>query len=109
MRTTFGIEFGGGSFYDSHLMAFAAVRALNVLQQNALKLGSHGQVELQQSGLVASAPLRLMAMYKGMYYEELPDFDQPEWVRKISGRERVRYHRKALRDSAAASRFAQSM
>merc|ERR1712118_646046 len=45
----------------------------------------------------------LLGMYKDMDYEALPEFDQPEWVQKLAGREKVRYHRKALAAPASSA------
>lgn len=39
---------------------------------------------------------RLLSMYKGLAYESLPEYDQPEWVLAVAGREATRFHRKTL-------------
>ena len=39
---------------------------------------------------------RLLDMYEQWDYEQLPDFDQPEWVLALSGREATRFHRLPL-------------
>jgi ribosomal protein S18 acetylase RimI-like enzyme len=39
---------------------------------------------------------RLLRLYKDLEYEALPDYDQPAWVLRLSGREATRYHRKVL-------------
>jgi ribosomal protein S18 acetylase RimI-like enzyme len=39
---------------------------------------------------------RLLRMYRGHGYNALPEFDQPQWVLALSGREPTRYHCKAL-------------
>ena len=48
----------------------------------------------------ATSQQRLLQMYAGQGYEELPSFDQPGWVLALSGREATRYHRKALAPAA---------
>ena len=38
----------------------------------------------------------LLGMYSHLGYEQLPTFDQPQWVLMLSGREATRFHRRAL-------------
>ena len=38
----------------------------------------------------------LLAMYKHWEYEQLPSFDQPEYILALSGREATRFHRLPL-------------
>ena len=53
-----------------------------------------GYSELYLHAATKDAPL--LAMYDALDYEQLPDFDQPDWVLATSGREATRYHRRAL-------------
>ena len=65
---------------------------LKSLESVASENRKKGEVYLH----AATAQQRLRDMYAGRGYEELPDFDQPNWVLALSGREETRYHRKAL-------------
>ena len=65
---------------------------LKSLESVASENWKKGEVYLH----AATAQQRLRDMYASRGYEELPDFDQPNWVLALSGREETRYHRKAL-------------
>ena len=44
----------------------------------------------------STAQERLLAMYRSRGYVQLPDYDQPDWVLAVAGREATTYHRKEL-------------
>ena len=44
----------------------------------------------------ATANESLLAMYAQWEYEQLPSFDQPEYILALSGREATRFHRLPL-------------
>ena len=44
----------------------------------------------------STAQERLLEMYRSRGYSQLPEYDQPDWVLAVAGREATTYHRKAL-------------
>ena len=53
-----------------------------------------GYSELYLHAATKDAPL--LVIQRVVHGEQLPDFDQPDWVLATSGREATRYHRRAL-------------
>ena len=45
---------------------------------------------------IANHHIIAIASHLASRYEQQPDFDQPQWVLSLSGREATRYHRRKL-------------